>query len=174
MRIISRVSGREIIENRNKGPDSEHLLRASLVDLALSKNSGVPTPAGWLRGQNRICAIDGNSNTAPKGNPQIPIPGRQQPGASQQKTRSQMSSSLPASPRCLSQGCTLGALHPLRTQTVATALVLGELCCLEDVFHHASATLCHCLCCGSGGFSRKGPWVRATLSHQLPDYEVTK
>lgn len=41
VRIISRVSGREIIEHWNKGTDSEHLLGTSHVDLALSKNPGV-------------------------------------------------------------------------------------------------------------------------------------
>jgi len=86
MRIISRGSGREIIENRNKGPDSEHLLKASLVDLALSKNSGVQHQQGGSEVEIGPEQSMGRVTLLQRVTPKLPIPGRQQPGASQQKT----------------------------------------------------------------------------------------
>lgn len=73
-RIISRVSGTQIVEIRNKGPDSEHLLGTSFVDLALSKNPGAQheqggseVKTGPVQSMGRVSCV-----TAPEGNPQIP------------------------------------------------------------------------------------------------------
>lgn len=111
-RIISRVSGTQIVEIRNEGPDSEHLLGTAFVDLALSKNPGAQHEQGGSEVKTGPVQSMGRVPQLQRVTPKFPIPARQQPRANRQETRSRVSFSIPAPHRCLHQSCTPGCSPP--------------------------------------------------------------